>query len=611
MSEPQAISVSRFELLMDAGFGAQKAGDILIRAFANMGTSIFVEPMIPAEISPPPRSKPALSGVVIRVADFSLTNIGNDTDFILASQEVVLDRRLDDQEHNPDCKILLDMGDYKANQENYDRVLARCKEYNLEVIQFNVDENSEKLMKEMAGRGRNMYYMGMLGAIYNVPPTNIVREINNTFGKKLNDEILDKNIQLFYNGYNQARSAAPFSFKINQRDRSGERILIDGNTALALGIIDAGFKLYAGYPITPASSIMHVLAKKFPSYGGMVHQAEDEIAAIGTAVGSYFGGTPAITCTSGPGLSLKQEFIGYASAAEIPLVVVNVQRSGPSTGMPTKTEQSDLPAAIWGCHGDNTKIVLSVGDINDCFYVPHLARYLTEKLRLPVIILSDFQTANSYKVIQKPQAVQLEDVNDIPDFVLERFGLSRLSDDIEMTVTVQEDPGVAGGERRVTGLNTDKDGRINYFAGTNQEAHRIRNEKIHAVRRAVQHAEMFGEEEGDLLIAGWGCTRGALEEAVSNLREQGLKVSGIYFKVIYPLPADIKKVMSNFKGVATVEMAYGDNLKKPPLAMFLRTKSLRGVQILISVATGRPIRPQTIEERAKEHLDMLAAKGKI
>lgn len=595
-------SVTRFELLMDAGFGAQKAGDILLGALVAMGKYIYVEPMIPAEIAPPPRTPAALSGVIIRLADFDVTNIGNDTDLILASHEIVLDRRLEDKEYNNKCIVLLDMGDKEANPDSYETVLKRCAKEGLSVIPFGVDETSQSIIQGLGGKGQNLYYLGMLSYVYDMDEDIVKNEIQKTFGKKLKPEVMEKNITLYHNGYQLAKEKVFFRIEVASVPRRGEKILIDGNTSMSMGFIDAGYKLFSGYPITPASSIMHTLAREFPSYGGMVHQAEDEIAAIGTAIGAYFGGVPAVTCTSGPGLSLKQEFIGFAQAAEIPMVIVDVQRAGPSTGMPTKTEQSDLAAVVFGSHGDYTKIVISVSNVIDCFYAPHMARYLAEKLRLPVFIMSDFQTANSYKVITKPPLVQMNGVTEIPDFVLERFHIKRLPEDIEMVRTVQSMPGMAGEMRRVTGLNTDKEGRVNYYAGTNQRSHEIRNEKVHHVRRALIKPEMFGPPSGDILVISWGSTRGALEEAIELAGREKIKAAGMHLRIVYPLPLMLKGIFAKYKRIMTVEVAYGDTLKPSPLALLLRSETLVDVQPLIAQATGRPIRPRGILKRIREVL---------
>lgn len=605
---PTTVNISRFELLMDAGFGAQKAGDILIRGFAHTGRHVYIEPMIPAEISPPPRSRPALSGVIIRVAKIDLKNIGNETDIMIAQHEVVLDRRLDDEEHSSDLRVLLDIGDQKSNPESYEQVLARVKKEGIQLTTFEITDKAAEMLKKLGGKGKNMYYIGMLSAIYNMPEDVMIKEINDMFGKRLKDEILQANLGIFFEGYNWAKAHCEFSIDIpkDEVERSGE-LLIDGNTALSMGIIDAGFKLISGYPITPASSILHTLAKSFPSYGGMVHQAEDEISAIGTAVGAYFGGVPAITASSGPGISLKQEFIGYATVSETPIVIIDVQRSGPSTGMPTKTEQSDLLAAIYGSHGDNTKVVIGVGNILDCFYAPTLARYLTEKLRVPVFIMSDFVMANSYKVIKKPKMAELgEDVNTIPDFILDHFWIDRLPDDIEMVRTSQSVPGTPGEMRRTTGLNTDKSGKVNYFAKTNQRSHEIRNEKIHHVQRALKEPELFGTcKEGDVLVIGWGTTRGVIAEAVHKCQDEGLAVSGMVFRIVHPLPLMLKDIFKRFKKVVTVEMAYGDQYKETPLAMFLRSMTLTDVTPMLCRATGRPFTPRLIRQKVKQVIKSL------
>lgn len=594
--------IVRFELLMDAGFGAQKAGDILIQAFAKSGRYVYIEPMIPAEISPPPRTRPALSGVIIRVADFDITNIGNDTDLILASHEIVLDRRLDDEETNKNCRVLLDMGDKENNPESYEKICKRMTKLGLNLFPFEVDAAAKPIIKSMGGKGQNMYYMGMLAAIYSMPTDIVIEEIKESFGKKLKEEILNQNIQLFSCGYRHAKENVMFAYDVKAtRKTSDDVILIDGNTSLAMGVIDAGIKFYSGYPITPASSIMHTLAKEFPSYGGLVHQAEDEIAAIGAAIGSYYGGVPSVTATSGPGLSLKQEFIGYASAAEIPTIIIDAQRSGPSTGMPTKTEQSDLLTAIFGNHGDYTKVVLSVANVIDCFYAPQMARYLAEKLKLPVFIMTDFMTANSYKVIVTPKANVIENVDDIPDFVFERFHIQRLPKDIEMVRANQQIPGSIGGMRRITGLNTSAEGSVSYSAGSNQRSHEVRNQKIHAVKRALTKPEMFGKEKNDLLIVGWGSTRGAIEEAILNKCEkQGIAASGMHLKIVHPLPMMLGDIFKNFKKVVTVELAYGDDMKHSPLALILRAETAMDIHAMINRATGRPIRPNTIAECAKE-----------
>ena len=591
----------RFELLMDAGNGAQKAGDILIKSFAAAGKYVYIEPMIPAEISPPPRTKNSLSGVIIRLANWDITNIGNDTDVMLAEHEILLDRRLEDGESNPNCIVLLDMGLQARNKETYDAVLEKVRVANLRLIPFELDAESAGMIRELKGHGRNMFYLGMLSAIFNADLDGLQSLISKTF--KFNPDSLQKNLKIFTNGLAYAQANIDISYQIPAGPREQDMMLLDGNMALSLGIIDSGIKLFSGYPITPASSIMHTLAKLFPSYGGVVHQAEDEISAIGTVVGSYYAGVPAITATSGPGFSLKQEFIGLATASETPLICIDVQRGGPSTGLPTKTEQSDLLAAIYGSHGDNAKVVIGVSNVRDCFYAPHIARYLTEKLRVPVMIMSDYQISVSYKVLEKLPLNEMTSVDDIGQYVFDRFFMNPLPEGIEMVKDNQSVPGQDGQMRRVTGLNTDQEGQITYTSDSSVRAHSIRNEKLHHVARSLRTPEMFGHTAGgEVLVVGWGSSRGAIEEAISMAAAEGLPVAGLHLKIVYPLSLELQEIFSRFKKVVTVEVAYGDALKSAPLAMLLRDETLVDIKSLIAEPSGRPLKPRKILNLVKEIL---------
>jgi len=593
--------VMRFEVIMDAGNGAQKAGDILIKTLAKSGRYVFIEPIIPAEISPPKRTPHSMSGAIIRVADFEISNIGSSTDLMLFEHEILLDRRLEDRDYEQNSIVLLDLAEEKRAKDAYATAIKKAKDLGLNVFTFHMDDDSLAHIKGLNGNGKNMYYMGMLASIYKISKEEMVAAIRSTF-KKLSEEKLTKNIAIFENGYKNVSEILSDTFEIAsaKENLTGEKILLDGNTSLSLGIIDSGFKLFAGYPITPASTIMHTLARQFASYGGIVHQAEDEIAAMGTVVGSYYAGVPALTATSGPGLSLKQEIIGFSMVAEVPSVIIDVQRGGPSTGLPTRTEQTDLFAAAFGTHGDGGKVVISVATVEDCFYAPHVARYLAEKLRAPVFILSDYLLSASYKVFDKMKTYQLDDVNDISDEILDRFYINRLPDTIEMVKDNQATPGELEKMRRVTGLNTDKTGNIVYTSDSNQRSHDVRNEKIHHVRRALKTPEIIGDTEGDLLVVAWGSTRGVLDEAINLARKEGLKVSGLHLKIVYPLPLMLKEVFSKFKKVTTVEAAYGDPLKVTPLATMLRSETLIDVTNGLATASGRPLKPKMVLAKIKD-----------
>ena len=588
----------RFELIMDAGNGAQKAGDILVSTFAKNGNFVFIEPMIPAEISPPKRTPYSMSGVVIRISEEDITNIGSGTDLMVFEHEILLERRLSDQEYHPNAHVFLDMGDEARNKDAYQVAIARAQSLGLQVHPFTIDDASKKIIGDLGGNGKNMFYLGMLTRFFSGSKEQLIQAIRTTF-KKLPEEKLLLNIKIFEGGFTSAEGFG-IGFSISSKPIDGDKILMDGNTAMSLGLIDAGIKLYCGYPITPASSIMHTLAKLFPKYGGLVHQAEDEISAIGSAIGSYYAGVPSATGTSGPGLSLKQEFIGLATATETPLIVIDVQRGGPSTGLPTKTEQSDLPAAIFGSHGDNVKVVLGVSDVIDCFYAPHIARYLAEKLRVPVFIMSDYMISVSYKVVEKPPVNEMDQVEDIHGFILDRFKIKRFENDIEMVKSNQSIPGETGLMRRVTGLNVDDGGHVSNTAVSTIRSHHVRNQKLDMVRDHLLTPEFIGPQEGDLLVVGWGSARGAIEEGVLDCQEQGLRVSGLHLKVVYPLPPMMKDIFKKFKKVMTAEMAYGDENKPAPLAMLLRSQTLVDVISGISEPSGNPLKPSQVITKVKE-----------
>ncbi len=592
--------IMRFELIMDAGNGAQKAGDILIKAFAKSGRFVFIEPLIPAEISPPKRTPHSMSGAVIRVSTNELSNMGSTSDLMLFEHEILLERRLKDSDYTIGGLVLLDMADERRAKDAYAAVIEEAKSVGLKVISFNMDDESVAIIKELNGNGKNMYYLGMMAAIYEMPEEYVAGLIRQVF-KKLSEEKLNKNLTIYANGYKNALEVCPETFDIPKTEKSmTDSILLDGNTSLAMGIIDAGIRFYAGYPITPASSIMHSLSKAFPAYGGMVHQAEDEISAVGAMIGSYYAGVPAVTATSGPGLSLKQEFIGLANSAEIPSIIINVQRGGPSTGLPTRTEQTDLFASVFGTHGESPKVAISVSNVEDCFYVPHVARYITEKLRAPVIILSDYITSVSYKVLEKLPLLELDDINDISDDILARFNIKRLPDTIEMVKDNQANPGVPDKMRRVTGLNTDASGNVVYSSESNQRSHDIRNEKLEVVRRALTSPEIIGAPTGDLLLVCWGSSRGVVEEAINLANQEGIKVSALNFKIVYPLPTMLSEIFKKFKKVVTIEVAFGKENKPTEFSTLLRSETLVDIGLGLAQATGRPLKPKSVLARIKD-----------
>lgn len=360
------------------------------------------------------------------------------------------------------------------------------------------------------------------------------------------------------------------------------------------------------YPITPATSASHYLSEVFEKVGGIVHQAEDEIAACAFAIGASYASKCTITITSGPGYSLKQEAIGLAVMAEIPLVVVNVQRGGPSTGQPTKVEQGDLMCAIFGSHGDAPKVVMAPATIEDCFYSVITARKIAETFNMVVVILTDASLSSSQQPFNRPQFNEAWlappiDQNPVAE------GARAYDWDATTGLAQRFIPGQSGGMHTVTGLAHDRDSHVAYDPDINQEGLRARSLKLAALQKTLTAPEVFGADDGDLLLIGWGSTQGAIEEAVASLRAQGYKVSSVHLRFLQPMQPGIKAIMQRFQHVMTIEVNWSDspqeeiidesNRRYSALAMLLRSRYLVDVDCWSEVR-GQPIKPSTIRHIA-------------
>ena len=351
----------------------------------------------------------------------------------------------------------------------------------------------------------------------------------------------------------------------------------------------------------------------FEKVGGLVHQAEDEIAACAFAIGASYAGKCAVTITSGPGYSLKQEAIGLAVMGEIPLVVVNVQRGGPSTGQPTKAEQGDLMAAIFGSHGDAPKVVIAPSTIEDCFYSIITARRIAETFRMVVVVLTDGGLATSQQPFTRPQFSESWlappiDQSPVPE------GARPYAWDPDTGLAPRFVPGRPGGMHTLTGLAHDRDSHVAYDAQINEESIRARSLKLAALQTTLKPAPIFGADEGDLLVIGWGSTRGAIEEAVQSLREEGRRVSSMHLQFLQPLQGGINQAMQRFRKVMTIEANWSDrpedalidadNRRYSALATLLRARYLVDVDCWSEVR-GQPIKPGTIKRMLAARLDAM------
>jgi 2-oxoglutarate ferredoxin oxidoreductase subunit alpha len=364
------------------------------------------------------------------------------------------------------------------------------------------------------------------------------------------------------------------------------------------------------YPITPATSASHYLSEVFEKVGGVVHQAEDEIAACAFAVGASYAGKCAVTITSGPGYSLKQEAIGLAVMGEIPLVVVNVQRGGPSTGQPTKAEQGDLLTAMFGSHGDAPKVVMAPSTIEDCFYSVITARKIAETFNMVVVILSDANLGTSQQPFPRPQFNEAwlappPDQSELP------IGLKPYDWNSQTGLARRFVPGQLNGVHTLTGLAHDDQSHVAYDPEINEQGIRARSLKLAALQRTLRPPPLIGPDAGDLLVIGWGSTKGAIEEAAETLRGEGHQVSSLHLTFLQPLPPGLNEIMRRFRAVMTIEGNWCDrpqdqiidetNRRYSALALLLRSRYLIDVDCWSEVR-GQPIKPDTICRVIREKL---------
>lgn len=605
-SSKKAVTLkeSIVEILSDSGEGAQRCGQSLGAIGAKSGNGIWTVEIIPAEIQPPARSVAGASGNRVRIGSGRVTNGGDEADLVVAFNEQVLLGRVRAGELKPGCIILLEsMWRDDRNPktvQSYIETHGQLVKAGYRVYEIPLERECRNLVKDPR-RGKNMFVLGMLCSIYSLDLDLGREQIGITFGKK-DKKVIDSNTALLEAGHAWAEANLDFKYAIPAVRASQPQVVMNGNTAIALGVLASGMDICAMYPITPATSASHYLSDCFERVGGIVHQAEDEIAACAFAVAASYAGKCTVTITSGPGLSLKQEAIGLAVMAEIPLVVVNVQRGGPSTGQPTKPEQGDLFAAMFGSHGDAPKVVMATSSIEDCFYSIITARKIAETFNMVVVVLSDASLATAQQPFARPHfsdewLAPPVDQSPIPPG-------ARPYDWHPVTgIARRFIPGQPGGMHTLTGLAHDRDSHVAYDPAINEESHRHRSFKLAALQRTLAPPAVFGDPEGELLVVGWGSTKGAIEEAVERLRGEGRKVGSIHLQFIQPMASGIRDIMRRYKHVMTVENNWSDdpkdeiitedNRRYGQLAFILRSRFLIDIDCWTE-DRARPIKPGTI-----------------
>ena len=438
---------------------------------------------------------------------------------------------------------------------------------------------------------KNILFLGVLAKLFNFPYDKIEEIIKQRFAKK-GEAVLGLNTRALKYGYDYAgeKFQKKDPYQLGRRD-SDNRMVISGNQALALGAITAGCRFYAGYPITPATDIMEWLSRELPRFGGAVVQAEDEIAALSMVLGASYGGVKAMTATSGPGFSLMQELIGLASMAEMPCVIVDVQRAGPSTGMPTKTEQSDLQMALYGSHGEAFRIVMGLTSVEDSFYGIIRAFNYAVRCQCPVIVLSDQYLGHRTATIPKPDItrVLIEDRKKPSAEELKNYKRYLMT---ETGVSPMAIPGEKGGLFTATGLEHDESGDPNFEPKNHQEMQEKRRRKLRLVSKGSDLFRTYGAENPDVGIVGWGSSEGAIREVVDLGARAGIKVGAFHTKLLNPLPErEIGEFVGSCKRVVVPEL----NLEGQ-FARVLRAKFQKEL-ISVNKVTGLPFTPKELLDR--------------
>jgi len=605
---PAAIRVPEHtvEIVSDSGEGAQRCGQLFGQVSARMGNGVWTVEIIPAEIQPPARTPASASGNRVRIGTKPVTNWGDAANLVVAfNEQVLLARHRLDALHD-DAIIFVENMWATHDDEDIRREWATAMEElgsrAYRVIPVPMEEQCLTIT-DNPRRGKNMFALGLLAWLYG-RDVDVLRDLIRKAFKKKAPEVAERNVELLDLGYAWAGEHLDFRIDVPIEKPDTPMLVMNGNQALAMGAIAAGMDLCAMYPITPATSVSHYLGEIFESFGGIVHQAEDEIAAAGVAIGASYAGKVAFTVTSGPGLALKTEFIGLAAMTEIPLVVLDVQRGGPSTGLPTKVEQSDLLAALYAQPGDAPRVVIAPATIEECFHLVVTARRLAELFRMVVIVLSDANLATGVQPFARPvldprwQAAP-------PDLSPVRERQRPYDWDPDLGLSPRIIPGQPGGMHTVTGLSHDEDSHVGYSPDVHERGCIMRSRKLAVLQSTLRPPEIYGDPEGELLVVGWGSTKGAIEEAVERARTAGHKVSSLHLRFLSPLEPGLAEIFGRFRRVATVEINYSDRLGDPyitkenrrmgQLAWLLRAHTLVDVDCWTRVP-GQPLRPKGILE---------------
>ncbi|MGE3311419.1 MAG: 2-oxoacid:acceptor oxidoreductase subunit alpha [Limisphaerales bacterium] len=541
---PQALRISDIPeaIIRIAGNsqdGIQAIGGFLARLAGRSEQEVMTFMTIPSTISGGP------SIFQVRIGSGEVLSSGDDADVLLAFYQHSYDEHLSSLRHGG--IVVYDTDHVEPRNE------AKTTYHHIGVPM--TSRTVEAIGGVGRDKGKNMFALGLLTRMFHLNVPKLESLIRERFAGK-DASVAENALTVFHAGFSfQLENVVELFRFLDSQKRSGRQVVMNGNDALAYGLIAAGVRFGAGYPITPWSDIMELLRRELPKYGGMFVQCEDEIASVSMAIGASYAGGVAVTGSSGPGIALKTEAIGWAVMAEVPLVVVDVQRGGPSTGMPTNVEQSDLNIACFGGHGDSPRVVVAPTSVEDCFYMAIEAVNIARKYSVPVIILSDQAIATRIEAFEEPDLKAIcQDIR--PD-------LTPVADhkpyDLETPdgVTRHLAPGtrIASGKYPVvTGLEHDEMGHPTGLPKLHMRMTEKRRRKIQALARELPAPEVFGETEGEILLVGWGSTQGPIREAVARARKAGRHIGSLHLRHLNPLPNDLEKTFARYRHVFVIEM---------------------------------------------------------
>ncbi len=589
----------------DSGDGMQLTGSQFTETTAVMGNDLATFPDFPAEIRAPAGSLAGVSSFQIQFSSDIIQTPGDDLDVLVAMNPAALKTNLQDLKEN---------GIVLANKANYTKKNLKLagwdsnpleddtlKNYQLigldmtKIVAYSVEDMG--LSSKTVSRSTNMFALGLMFWMYDRSMDSTISFLNKKFGKR--PELVEANVRALKAGYHYGDTieAIQSSYKVPKaKFEPGVYRNIMGNQALCYGLMAAANKsncelFYGGYPITPASDILHILSSQ-KNYNVKTFQAEDEIAAIMSVIGASFSGALGITATSGPGIALKSEAMGLAIATELPLVIVNVQRGGPSTGMPTKTEQADLLQALFGRNGEAPIPVIAASTPADCFYVAFEACRIALEYMTPVILLSDAYVANG----SEPWLIPImDDLSEIKNHIIkDGNGILPFKRNKKQLARNWALPGSPALEHRVGGLEKDEQtGNVSYDPLNHHKMTELRHQRVDIIAESIPEVKPYGSKSGDILVLGWGSTFGSIRTAVNEARENGQSVAHVHLNHINPFPKNLGEVLLKFRSILIPEMNFGQ------LLMLIRSKFLVDAKGLNKVQ-GKPFTVNEIYSAIKE-----------